>query len=97
MVLDKAQAIKSASSICLKKLLSFNRRDRLLSTGNPIQNTLGAWCSPCMQAASWRCGGMEYDGCALSACNGRWLLVVLATFPLQAFAAIMDQMFLMGL
>ncbi|XP_026425969.1 chromatin-remodeling ATPase INO80-like isoform X1 [Papaver somniferum] len=40
MVLDEAQAIKSASSIRWKTLLSFNCRNRLLLTGTPIQNNM---------------------------------------------------------
>jgi DNA helicase INO80 len=40
MVLDEAQAIKSASSIRWKTLLSFNCRNRLLLTGTPIQNSM---------------------------------------------------------
>uniref|UniRef100_A0A7N0TWC5 Chromatin-remodeling ATPase INO80 n=1 Tax=Kalanchoe fedtschenkoi TaxID=63787 RepID=A0A7N0TWC5_KALFE len=40
MVLDEAQAIKSANSIRWKTLLSFNCRNRLLLTGTPIQNNM---------------------------------------------------------
>ncbi|XP_056696055.1 chromatin-remodeling ATPase INO80 isoform X2 [Spinacia oleracea] len=40
MVLDEAQAIKSASSIRWKTLLTFNCRNRLLLTGTPIQNNM---------------------------------------------------------
>ncbi|KAG9454766.1 hypothetical protein H6P81_007670 [Aristolochia fimbriata] len=40
MVLDEAQAIKSATSIRWKTLLSFNCRNRLLLTGTPIQNNM---------------------------------------------------------
>ncbi|CAN4106608.1 unnamed protein product [Withania somnifera] len=40
MVLDEAQAIKSASSIRWKTLLSFNCRNRLLLTGTPVQNNM---------------------------------------------------------
>ncbi|OMO51090.1 hypothetical protein CCACVL1_30011 [Corchorus capsularis] len=40
MVLDEAQAIKSAQSIRWKTLLSFNCRNRLLLTGTPIQNNM---------------------------------------------------------
>ncbi|KAG6552261.1 hypothetical protein Mapa_006111 [Marchantia paleacea] len=40
MVLDEAQAIKSASSLRWKTLLSFNCRNRLLLTGTPIQNSM---------------------------------------------------------
>ncbi|XP_021724191.1 DNA helicase INO80-like [Chenopodium quinoa] len=40
MVLDEAQAIKSASSLRWKTLLSFNCRNRLLLTGTPIQNNM---------------------------------------------------------
>ncbi|KAH9613368.1 hypothetical protein KSS87_004845 [Heliosperma pusillum] len=40
MVLDEAQAIKNASSIRWKTLLSFNCRNRLLLTGTPIQNNM---------------------------------------------------------
>ncbi|GBG59037.1 hypothetical protein CBR_g24383 [Chara braunii] len=40
MVLDEAQAIKSASSQRWKTLLSFNCRNRLLLTGTPIQNSM---------------------------------------------------------
>ena len=40
MVLDEAQAIKSASSQRWKMLLDFNCRGRLLLSGTPIQNTM---------------------------------------------------------
>ncbi|KAK7244510.1 hypothetical protein RIF29_39333 [Crotalaria pallida] len=40
MVLDEAQAIKSANSIRWKTLLSFNCRNRLLLTGTPVQNNM---------------------------------------------------------
>ncbi|KAJ7972181.1 DNA helicase INO80 [Quillaja saponaria] len=40
MVLDEAQAIKSANSIRWKTLLTFNCRNRLLLTGTPIQNNM---------------------------------------------------------
>jgi DNA helicase INO80 len=40
MVLDEAQAIKNATSIRWKTLLSFNCRNRLLLTGTPIQNNM---------------------------------------------------------
>ncbi|KAL2923492.1 Chromatin-remodeling ATPase INO80 [Bienertia sinuspersici] len=40
MVLDEAQAIKSAASMRWKSLLSFNCRNRLLLTGTPIQNNM---------------------------------------------------------
>eukprot|EP00897_Mesotaenium_endlicherianum_P002362 jgi/Mesen1/2153/ME000152S01239 len=40
MVLDEAQAIKSASSLRWKTLLSFNCRNRLLLSGTPIQNSM---------------------------------------------------------
>jgi DNA helicase INO80 len=40
MVLDEAQAIKSASSARWKSLLSFSCRNRLLLTGTPIQNSM---------------------------------------------------------
>jgi DNA helicase INO80 len=40
MILDEAQAIKSASSLRWKSLLSFNCRNRLLLTGTPIQNSM---------------------------------------------------------
>ncbi|KAE9590148.1 putative DNA helicase chromatin remodeling SNF2 family [Lupinus albus] len=40
MVLDEAQAIKSANSIRWKTLLSFTCRNRLLLTGTPIQNNM---------------------------------------------------------
>ncbi|KAJ7554405.1 hypothetical protein O6H91_06G138700 [Diphasiastrum complanatum] len=40
MVLDEAQAIKSANSLRWKTLLSFNCRNRLLLTGTPIQNSM---------------------------------------------------------
>ncbi|GJN89724.1 hypothetical protein Rhopal_002712-T1 [Rhodotorula paludigena] len=40
MVLDEAQAIKSASSTRWKTLLGFRCRNRLLLTGTPIQNSM---------------------------------------------------------
>ncbi|XP_058985395.1 chromatin-remodeling ATPase INO80-like, partial [Musca domestica] len=40
MVLDEAQAIKSASSMRWKLLLGFNCRNRLLLSGTPIQNSM---------------------------------------------------------
>ena len=40
MVLDEAQAIKSASSARWKMLLGFNCRNRLLLSGTPIQNSM---------------------------------------------------------
>ncbi|BGP61681.1 hypothetical protein NBRC10512_000688 [Rhodotorula toruloides] len=40
MVLDEAQAIKSASSARWKTLLGFRCRNRLLLTGTPIQNSM---------------------------------------------------------
>ncbi|KAI9565028.1 hypothetical protein GHT06_008772 [Daphnia sinensis] len=40
MVLDEAQAIKSASSTRWKMLLDFNCRNRLLLSGTPIQNSM---------------------------------------------------------
>ena len=40
MVLDEAQAIKSANSSRWKTLLAFNCRNRLLLTGTPIQNNM---------------------------------------------------------
>ncbi|GHP08015.1 hypothetical protein PPROV_000675700 [Pycnococcus provasolii] len=40
MVLDEAQAIKSANSVRWKSLLSFSCRNRLLLTGTPVQNNL---------------------------------------------------------
>lgn len=40
MVLDEAQAIKSASSTRWKMLLGFNCRNRLLLSGTPIQNSM---------------------------------------------------------
>jgi DNA helicase INO80 len=40
MVLDEAQAIKSASSARWKSLLSIDCRNRLLLTGTPIQNSM---------------------------------------------------------
>jgi len=40
MVLDEAQAVKSASSVRWKTLLGFNCRNRLLLTGTPIQNNM---------------------------------------------------------
>ncbi|KAL6593915.1 hypothetical protein ACP70R_048816 [Stipagrostis hirtigluma subsp. patula] len=40
MVLDEAQAIKSAASQRWKTLLNFNCRNRLLLTGTPIQNNM---------------------------------------------------------
>ncbi|XP_024521051.1 DNA helicase INO80 isoform X1 [Selaginella moellendorffii] len=40
LVLDEAQAIKSASSLRWKILLSFSCRNRLLLTGTPIQNNM---------------------------------------------------------
>lgn len=40
MILDEAQAIKSASSARWKSLLSLNCRNRLLLTGTPIQNSM---------------------------------------------------------
>lgn len=40
MILDEAQAIKSASSVCWKLLLGFNCRNRLLLSGTPIQNSM---------------------------------------------------------
>lgn len=40
MVLDEAQAIKSATSARWATLLSFKCRNRLLLTGTPIQNTM---------------------------------------------------------
>ncbi|XP_067614395.1 chromatin-remodeling ATPase INO80 [Eurosta solidaginis] len=40
MILDEAQAIKSASSMRWKLLLGFNCRNRLLLSGTPIQNSM---------------------------------------------------------
>ncbi|XP_046447627.1 chromatin-remodeling ATPase INO80-like [Daphnia pulex] len=40
MILDEAQAIKSASSTRWKMLLGFNCRNRLLLSGTPIQNSM---------------------------------------------------------
>ncbi|XP_059218024.1 LOW QUALITY PROTEIN: chromatin-remodeling ATPase INO80 [Stomoxys calcitrans] len=40
MVLDEAQAIKSATSMRWKLLLGFNCRNRLLLSGTPIQNSM---------------------------------------------------------
>lgn len=40
MILDEAQAIKSAQSSRWKSLLSFSCRNRLLLTGTPIQNNM---------------------------------------------------------
>lgn len=40
MILDEAQAIKSASSVRWKLLLAFNCRNRLLLSGTPIQNSM---------------------------------------------------------
>ncbi|CAI5958154.1 unnamed protein product [Closterium sp. NIES-64] len=40
LVLDEAQAIKSAGSIRWRTLLSFSCRNRLLLTGTPIQNSM---------------------------------------------------------
>jgi DNA helicase INO80 len=40
MILDEAQAIKSASSARWKSLLSLPCRNRLLLTGTPIQNSM---------------------------------------------------------
>ena len=41
MVLDEAQALKSAQSQRWKSLLTFNARNRLMLTGTPIQNNMG--------------------------------------------------------
>ena len=40
MILDEAQAIKSAASTRWKTLLGFSCRNRLLLTGTPIQNSM---------------------------------------------------------
>jgi DNA helicase INO80 len=63
MVLDEAQAIKSASSARWKSLLSFSCRNRLLLTGTPIQNSMAEVPHPplslspvALYGIAWRVG-----------------------------------------
>jgi DNA helicase INO80 len=97
MVLDEAQAIKSASSARWKTLLSFACRNRLLLTGTPVQNTMAElWAllhfiMPTLfdsheQFATWFSRGVEgavNDGGALNAHQLSRLHAILKPFMLR--------------
>jgi DNA helicase INO80 len=101
MVLDEAQAIKSAASARWKSLLSFACRNRLLLTGTPVQNTMAElWAllhfiMPTLfdsheQFATWFSKGVEgavNDGGALNAHQLSRLHAILKPFMLRRVKA----------